>query len=88
MKKNFLWVAILAALTLVLGACGFGGGDEKSEDSKSDGKTLNLSIASEPPSLHPQLATDTQSGSILNGVFEGLTRVDEKVKLKTQSQKM
>ena len=78
MKKNFLWVAILAALTLVLGACGFGGGDEKSEDSKSEGKTLNLSIASEPPSLHPQLATDTQSGSILNGVFEGLTRVDDK----------
>lgn len=74
MKKNFLWLAILAALTLVLGACGFGG--DKSSDDKSGEKTLNLSIASEPPSLHPQLATDTQSGSILNGVFEGLTRVD------------
>ncbi|WP_010290304.1 peptide ABC transporter substrate-binding protein [Kurthia massiliensis] len=77
MKKNFVWLTILAALTLVLGACGFGGGSD--EDSKAAGeKSLNLAIASEPPSLNPQLATDSQSGSILNAVFEGLTRVDEK----------
>lgn len=77
MKKNFMWLTILAALTLVLGACGFGG--DKSGDSKVSGeKTLKLGIASEPPSLNPQLATDSQSGSILNAVFEGLTRVNEK----------
>lgn len=78
MKKNFMWLTILAALTLVLGACGFGG-DKSSDDSKDSGKkTLKLGIASEPPSLNPQLATDSQSGSILNAVFEGLTRVNEK----------
>ncbi|GEK35390.1 peptide ABC transporter substrate-binding protein [Kurthia sibirica] len=77
MKKNFLWLAILAALTLVLSACGFGG-DSSKEDSSKESKTLNLAIASEPPTLNPQLSTDTQSGSILNGLFEGLTRVDQK----------
>ncbi|MFY3791200.1 peptide ABC transporter substrate-binding protein [Ureibacillus sp. MALMAid1270] len=38
-------------------------------------KEINLVIASEPPSLHPQLATDTTSGAILNNTFEGLTTV-------------
>ncbi|MGG0655209.1 peptide ABC transporter substrate-binding protein [Rummeliibacillus pycnus] len=78
-KKNFVWLTILAALTLVLGACGFGGDNSKGDSSKgSSDKTLNLAIASEPPSLNPQLATDNQSGSILNAVFEGLTRVNDK----------
>lgn len=81
MKKNFLWITILAALTLVLGACGFGGDSSKDESSSKDGKTLKLAIASEPPSLNPQLSTDTQSGSILNGLFEGLTRVDSNGKV-------
>ncbi len=77
-KKKLYVVSILAALTLVLGACGFGGDKSKDDSSKDSGeKTLNLSIASEPPSLNPQLAQDTQSGSILNGVFEGLTRVND-----------
>lgn len=77
-KKNFMWLAILAALTLVLGACGFGGDKSKDSSKGSSEKTLNLALPSEPPSLNPQLAQDTQSGSILNGVFEGLTRVDNK----------
>lgn len=80
MKKNVLWLTILAALTLVLGACGFGG-DSSKEEATTEGKTLNLAIASEPPSLNPQLSTDTQSGSILNGLFEGLTRVDSEGKV-------
>lgn len=81
MKKNFVWLAILAALTLVLGACGFGGGNDDSKEDKAGDKSLNLAIASEPPSLNPQLATDSQSGSILNAVFEGLTRVDKQGKV-------
>lgn len=77
-KKNFMWLAILAALTLVLGACGFGGDKSKDSSKGSSEKTLNLALPSEPPSLNPQLATDNQSGSILNAVFEGLTRVNDK----------
>ncbi len=39
-------------------------------------KELNLVVASEPPSLHPQLATDSTSSAVLINVFEGLTRLD------------
>lgn len=82
MKKKFSLLALLAALMLVLAACGFGGSDDKSDGDKSSGgdksadKTLNLSITSEPPSLNPQKATDSTSGAIVKNVFEGLTRVD------------
>ena len=76
MKKKFwLLLAALFTLTLVLSACS----DKKdegssSEEGKSSGpKELNLVIESEPPSLHPGLATDTTSGAILDNVFEGLT---------------
>lgn len=84
MKKKFSLLALLAALMLVLAACGFGGGDDSDSGSSSDGgdkssdKTLNLSVTSEPPSLNPQLATDSTSGAIIKNVFEGLTRVDNK----------
>jgi len=55
----------------VLGACS---GDKKDEGKESSGKKeINLVIASEPPSLHPGLATDSTSGAILDNVFEGLT---------------
>lgn len=70
-KKYWLLLAALFALTLVLGACS---GDKKDEGKESSGKKeINLVIASEPPSLHPGLATDSTSGAILDNVFEGLT---------------
>lgn len=84
MKKKFSLLVLLASLMLVLAACGFGGSDDKSDGDKSSGgdnsadKTLNLSIATEPPSLNPQKATDSTSGSIIRNTFEGLTRVDNK----------
>lgn len=88
-NKKFLLLAIVAMLTLVLAACGFGGESSNDKD-KEDGnketgstpgestaaKELNLIVASEPPSLHPQLATDTTSGAILQNVFEGLVVLD------------
>lgn len=84
-NKRFLLLTVLAVLSLVLTACGFGGDTaEKPKDEPTDPgttetaspKELNLVIASEPPSLHPQLATDTTSGAILMNVFEGLTRLN------------
>ncbi|MGX9135887.1 peptide ABC transporter substrate-binding protein [Rummeliibacillus sp. JY-2-4R] len=83
MKKKVFSLLLLSALMLVLAACNFGGSSDKSSDSsktadtKSEDKTLNLTIPSEPPSLNPQLATDSTSGAILRSVFEGLTRVDK-----------
>jgi len=36
---------------------------------------LRININTEPPSLHPGLAKDTTSGTVLRQVFEGLTRI-------------
>ncbi|MCG1010359.1 peptide ABC transporter substrate-binding protein [Salinicoccus sp. ID82-1] len=81
--KNFKALLLFLTLTLVLAACNFGGdsGGDTSEESasgegESGGKSINLSIASDPPSFHPALATDTTSGAIMASVFEGLTRLD------------
>ncbi|MGE7689191.1 peptide ABC transporter substrate-binding protein [Lysinibacillus sp. NPDC097214] len=82
-NKKFLLLTVLAVFSLVLAACGFGGdssdnsssSDDK-KDSGSKAKELRLTIPSEPPSLHPQLATDTTSSAILINVFEGLTVSD------------
>ena len=77
-SKKFLLLTVLAAFSLVLAACGFGGdsAEKSSDDNKESGssKELNLVIPSEPPSLHPQLATDSTSSSVLINVFEGLYR--------------
>ncbi|WP_318614790.1 peptide ABC transporter substrate-binding protein [Sporosarcina sp. YIM B06819] len=42
---------------------------------------LNVNIKTEPPSLHPGLATDTTSGAVLNQTFEGLMRVNQQGKV-------
>lgn len=93
MKLNkFLMLFMVLALTVILAACNFGGEDEPAEvETTDDGQTeapvetekvMNVLIASEPPSLHPQLATDTTSGTILQNTFEGLvTLVDGEPKL-------
>ncbi|WP_342442663.1 peptide ABC transporter substrate-binding protein [Lysinibacillus sp. FSL K6-0057] len=87
-NKKFLLLTVLAVFSLVLAACGFGGGDSSSkpkdegkdsgssEETTSSGGELNVVVASEPPSLHPALATDTTSGVILTNTFEGLTTLD------------
>lgn len=79
-------MALMLVLSMVLAACNFGG--EKAEDTPKEGektetaKEINLVIPSEPPSLHPQLATDSTSGAILQNTFEGLTIVrDGKVEM-------
>lgn len=83
MKKKILALVLLSALMLVLGACNFGGSSDKKDDipsssgTKSEDKTLNLTIPSEPPSMNPQLANDSTSGGIIRSIFEGLTRVDK-----------
>ena len=85
--KKFLMLFMVLTLTVILAACNFGGEEATEEvDETDDGQTeapvevekvLNALIASEPPSLHPQLATDTTSGLILQNTFEGLvTLVD------------
>ncbi|MFY3791195.1 peptide ABC transporter substrate-binding protein [Ureibacillus sp. MALMAid1270] len=80
MKKNsFLLLSMLLVLSIVLAACNTGG-DKDNTATKEDGTTtkeINLVIPSEPPSLHPGLATDSTSGVILQNVFEGLTTIKD-----------
>lgn len=85
-KKIYLLLTLLAMISLVLAACNFGGDtakdDEKEKESGGAAKTkeINLVIASEPPSMNPQLANDNVSGSIITSIFEGLTRLDKDAK--------
>ena len=80
MKKNsLLLLSMLLVLSVVLAACNFGG-KEKDTTTKEDGTTakeLNLVIPSEPPTLHPGLATDSTSGVIIQNVFDGLTALKD-----------
>lgn len=84
-KNNFLVLMMLLLLSVVLVACNFGGEEETTDnggtttdtdtttdDSSGGDKELNLVVASEPPSLHPQLATDTTSSTIMSSTHEGL----------------
>ncbi len=42
----------------------------------AEDQTITVQIASEPPSLDPNLATDTTSALVINNIFEGLVRLD------------
>ncbi|MFS0865583.1 peptide ABC transporter substrate-binding protein [Fredinandcohnia sp. 179-A 10B2 NHS] len=80
MNKKNLFLSILLIATLLLTSCGTfdnnadegGGGGEKGKKQE-----LRINISSEPPTLHPGLASDSTSGVVLNHAFEGLTRLDE-----------
>lgn len=80
MKFNkFSLLALMLTLSVVLAACGYGGDDKGKNTGSSDTELteLDLVIATEPPALHPQLASDSVSGQILQNTFEGLmTMVD------------
>lgn len=52
--------------------------EDKADDATGAAEqVLNVNIRTEPPSLHPGLATDTTSGAVLNQTFEGLMRVNQ-----------
>lgn len=84
-KRNLFLMLMLLSLSLVLAACNFGA--EEKEPASEEGTTtegtegsteggtkeLNVVVTSEPPSMHPQLATDSTSSAILKQLYEGLT---------------
>ncbi len=51
--------------------------DNDANDDGEDEQVFNINIKTEPPSLHPGKSTDTTSSSVLDQVFEGLTRVNQ-----------
>ncbi len=85
-KKFFGLLFSILILSFLLAACGGNDKDGKSKETNengengkgsSDEQVLNMNIRSEPPSLHPGLATDTTSTAVLNQIFEGLTRINQ-----------
>ncbi|MBP3041125.1 peptide ABC transporter substrate-binding protein [Bacillaceae bacterium Marseille-Q3522] len=75
MKRKFsIAVIMLLVFSIFLTACG-------NNDNAGEGGTarteLNYNISTEPPSLHPGLASDTTSSSVLLQTFEGLTRINQ-----------
>nr|WP_304213083.1 peptide ABC transporter substrate-binding protein [Fredinandcohnia onubensis] len=80
MKKILRLLSILFTSILVLSACGtFDNGNEEGGGAEGEGpkQELRINISSEPPTLHPGLATDSTSGVVLNHAFEGLTRINK-----------
>ncbi|MCQ5364032.1 ABC transporter substrate-binding protein [Anoxybacillus salavatliensis] len=84
MKKRLsLLFSLMLVLSLFLAACG--GFDKKeSTDTKEGGdkkaevpQELRININTEPFSLHPGLANDSTSGTVLRQTFEGLTVIKD-----------
>lgn len=61
--------ALAAAIMFSFSACKIGG-------SKGANKTINYSLSAEPATLDPQIATDESSVTVVQALFEGLTRLD------------
>ncbi|WP_077617307.1 peptide ABC transporter substrate-binding protein [Bacillus sinesaloumensis] len=80
MKKISWLLCLLFVSALVLSGCGtFDNGDKEGGGAKEGEakKDLRINISSEPPTLHPGLATDSTSGVVLQHAFEGLTRINK-----------
>jgi oligopeptide transport system substrate-binding protein len=80
MKKRLLVLfSFLLVLSMFLSACNGKEADKKDTagEKKSDvPQELSININTEPFSLHPGLANDNTSGSVLRQTFDGLTRID------------
>lgn len=87
-KKWSLLLTLTFALSLFLAACGGGdddadnnesgdNGGEAGEEELAEEQVFNINIKTEPPSLHPGKSTDTTSSSVIDQVFEGLTRINQ-----------
>ncbi len=76
MKKWFIMLVAMLALSSVLAGCG--GDKAASGDGKDVKQEMTVGMTAEPPALDPALATDTTSGWVLNHTFEGLYTKDQK----------
>ena len=74
-KKSLLFISMMLILSIFLAACG-GGNDTGKKDGENVAQDLRININTEPPTLHPGLAEDSTSGTVLRQVFEGLSRIN------------
>ena len=68
-KRIFMLVAIVMILATVLSGCAKG---------QALAKEINLNLGTEPPTIDPNLATDTTSVQCVELSFMGLTEFDDK----------
>lgn len=71
--KILIFFSFILIFSSFLAACGGKDKDTAGGKAKTD---LNFNISTEPPTLHPGLAEDSTSGSVLRQIFEGLTRIN------------
>ena len=69
MKKTLLGLLVILSMVL-LAACG---GKKDATEAKGEPKVVTYNLQSNPPSMDPQLNTDSTSGNVLGHVMEGLT---------------
>lgn len=81
-KRLTIFLSMMIVLSMFLSACS---GEKAGKDDKADGgkkkedvpQEMRVNIKTEPFSLHPGLANDSTSGTVLRNVFEGLTRIGQ-----------
>ncbi|QBS37302.1 peptide ABC transporter substrate-binding protein [Thermaerobacter sp. FW80] len=90
-RKWFALFSILVVASLVLAACSNGGttsqqpGQGQQASGVDSPSYLKLNLGDEPPSLDPQLATDSVSFEVLGAAYEGLVRRDPNGEIKQGS---
>ena len=88
-KRSLLFLSMLLVLSMFLAACGGKGNNAgSSKDGEKATQDLSINIKTEPPTLHPGLAEDSTSGTVLRQVLEGLTRINLEGKAELALRKM
>ncbi|EFM10993.1 extracellular solute-binding protein family 5 [Paenibacillus curdlanolyticus YK9] len=81
-KSRMSIIATIMALVLVVVGCTpkdeTKTGTETGEKGAATSKVFRMNLSTEPPTLDPAQSQDQVSFTVLNGLFEGLTRKDEK----------
>lgn len=92
MKKNkslLLLLTLVLAVGTLLSACGSNdkgnsansgtnaGSNGSAQEVLAADQTLRINLAAEPPTFDPGQAQDSQAHTVLNLMYEGLTRMDE-----------
>ncbi|MFD2117058.1 ABC transporter substrate-binding protein [Paenibacillus yanchengensis] len=92
-RKTTLALSVLLIIALLAAGCvskpgsnqpskGEQGNNTATEGQGATGKQqFRLNLSTEPPTLDPAQAQDQISGTVLNGIFEGLTRVNEQAEV-------
>lgn len=85
MKKHrslLLLLTLILAIGTVLAGCGSNNKNDDQSATGDNGKPkeqiFRMNLASEPPTLDPGQSQDNNSNTIINAVFEGLTRKGDK----------